>query len=271
MHAGSAVRSNHWTEHASSLATAYVRDAGTIRFELVTRAILALLGDFPQRIVDVGGGYGLQAVMLARAGHVVTIVDLDPRMLDLAKRLAAQQPSEVRSRISCILGDGQSATNTAGSGFDFACCHSVLLYEDDPTALLHELVALTRPGGFLSVVSLNPQANAMRSGLQGRWSAAVATLQAGVQMDDRYLEYREHTRERVGEILESAGARVIGWHGIGVFTDHLAETIRTENPAEVILAEWLAGSRDPYRQVARCYHLLAQRLDDVQGRDSSRC
>lgn len=256
------MNANYWTAHADLLANAYTRSEGTIRFELVTRALQAFLSE-PGRIIDIGGGYGRQAVMLARAGHSVTVLDIDPRMLRHAEMLAASEPEPVRARMRFILGEGQRGTALAGSGYDLVCCHSVLMYEDDPSPLIGELVRLARPEGLISILSVNPACNAMRSGLQARWKEVVATLQHGVQMDSLYLECREHTIENVGAALNRTGAHVLDWHGVGVFTDHLTDTIVADDPAEVILAEWLAGTRDPYRQVARCFHLIAQRDRDA--------
>jgi hypothetical protein len=78
-------------------------------------------------------------------------------------------------------------------------------------------------------------------------------------MDSSYLPYREHSRESVSGTLESLGCEIVGWQGMGIFTDHLVGPVVAEDPAEVLLAEWLAGHKDPYRQVARCYHLIARR------------
>ena len=253
------MRKNLWTEHASALADAYVRSAGPVRFELVTRALLMHMPPRPQRVVDVGGGFGRQAIMLARAGHTVVVVDFDPQMLDIAREALAAEPDDIRSRVELVQGDGQSAASLVGTGFDLACCHSVLMYEDDPAPMLLGLVNMVRRGGLISVLSLNTEARAMRSGLQGRWREAVATLKSGTQIDSQYVPSREHTREDVTRILEEAGAGVRDWHGVGVFTDHITETIYVEDPEDVYMAEWLAGSQDPYRRVARCFHLLAER------------
>lgn len=256
--------SNYWTADASRLAEAYTRNPGTIRFELITRCLLSILGDAPKRVVDVGGGYGLQAILLARAGHEVLIVDIDPRMLNHARELAAGEPPEVVRRLSFVLGDGkegagsESAIASLEGHFDLVCCHSVIMYEDDPRPMIERLVALSRPGGLLSVLSVNPDASAMRSGLQGRWRDVVATLQAGEQMDAQYAKCREHRREDIVRFMEAAGAETLGWQGIGIFTDHLTDPLVVEDAAPVFLAEWIAGNRDPYRQVARCYHLLAK-------------
>lgn len=255
---------SHWFAAADQLREAYLREAGTIRFELVTRALLAAL-PAPGRVADIGGGFGLQAVLLARAGHTVTVLDPDPAMLAIAETRAAAEPAPVRARIRCVQGLGEEAPALIGEGYDLVCCHSVLQYLDEFTPLLRALVAVARPGGLLSVMSLNPDANAMRSGLQGRWREAIATLRDGVQRDGRYLEAREHRREAVAARLRQLGARSLGWHGVGVFTDHHEGTIEAEDPAEVILAEWLAGTRDPYRRVARCWHLLAERGSKAAG------
>lgn len=74
---------NHWTRHADLLVPAYVQAAGPLRFELVTRALAAAIGDDPVDVIDIGGGFGEQAIRLARLGHRVTIVDCDLPMLEI--------------------------------------------------------------------------------------------------------------------------------------------------------------------------------------------
>lgn len=241
------------------MAQAYARGEGTIRFELVTRALLAAIPDTPQRIVDVGGGYGRQAILLARAGHVVTIIDFDSNMLAMAEQMISKEDEGVRARIDLVLGCGEDAPGILREEFDAVCCHSVLMYVCDPKPILSSLSRLTRSGGVLSILSINAQATAMRSGLQGRWLEAIASLQAGESRDGQYFPNSPHLLESICAILEQFGVKTIGWHGVGIFTDHLVETLTVADPAQVIMAEWLAGNMDPYRGVARCFHLLARR------------
>lgn len=251
--------SNLWTEHAAALADAYVRNQSPVRFELVTRSLLMHMPSEPQRVVDVGGGFGRQAIMLARAGHSVVVIDFDPNMLGIARNELSSESQDVCSRVELVLGDGEAAASLVGTDFDLACCHSVLMYQDDPAPMLSSLVGLVRKGGLISVLCVNKEASAMRSGLQGRWREAAKSLEARIQIDSQCLPSRHHTRKEVSEILRAAGARIKGWHGVGVFTDHLTEKLAVEDPEQVYLAEWLAGGRDPYRQVARCFHMLAER------------
>ncbi|EFC82943.1 hypothetical protein [Parafrankia sp. EUN1f] len=133
------------------------------------------------------------------------------------------------------------------------------MYLSQPDRLLAELVRLARPGALLSILTVNPDAVAMRSGLQGRWRDTIDQLHGTAPVDGQYQLGEAHSLQAVSAFLTSAGAPVLGWHGVGIFTDHITEEIRVPNPAEIMLAEWLAGIRDPYRQIARCCHLVAQR------------
>ncbi|MBN3924047.1 methyltransferase domain-containing protein [Nostoc sp. NMS4] len=254
------MKKNLWTENASVLAKAYARAAGTIRFEVVTRALLTHMTPKPQRVVDVGGGFGQQAIMLARAGHSVVIVDLDPRMLAIAKHKLSSESEVVRSRIELVQGDGEDVVNLVGTDFDLVCCHSVLMYEENPAPMLLSLTNLVRQGGLISVLSINTEAIAMRCGLQGQWQEAIMSLEGGTQIDSKYLPTYDHSRNHITKILESSGSLVKKWYGVGIFTDHITKPMTVENYSDIYLAEWLAGEQDPYRQVARCFHLLAERI-----------
>lgn len=249
---------NYWVEHAPALAAAYLQGDSELRFAVVTRAIAEHLGASPARVLDIGGGHAQQALRLARLGHHVTVLDIDPAMLEAARSLLQREDSAVRCRVRLVLGPGEHADLHVGSGFDLVCCHSVLMYLEDPDPMLRVLVKLAREGGLLSILSLNSDAVAMRSGLQGRWRESIEGLRKHCEAGSTYLPTSEPSLSDVCAELQAAGARLITWYGVGVFTDHLTEPIVAVEPDLVIEAEWLAGRTDPYRGVARCYHLIAR-------------
>nr|HDS0979932.1 methyltransferase domain-containing protein [Pseudomonas putida] len=251
---------NYWIEHAAALSAAYLRGDGNLRFEVVTRALLTHLSNAPARVLDVGGGHGQQAILLARAGHTVTILDIDPIMLEAARQRLMQESMLVQSRVTLVEGAGEDALEKVGDGFDAVCCHSVLLYVEDPLPLLQSLVNSTKRGGFVSVMSINSDAIAMRAGLQGHWTEAVEGLKHGHEAGVAYLPTAEPPLQTVRMLLAQMGAHIKAWYGVGIFTDHLTETLVAEDPQVVIEAEWLAGLQDPYRGVARCFHLVAERV-----------
>ena len=231
---------------------------GAVRQALVSRALLAHLPQEPQRILDVGGGAGDQAIALARLGHQVTILDVDEAMLDLARKALARESARVGDRVTLAVGSGEDASLAVGGGFDATCCHGVLMYVESPGPLLAELARVTRPGGLLSILTKNSAALAMRPGLEGRWSDAIAMFEQPSQIGNLGVRSRGDRMEDLVEVLRAGGAVLESWYGVRVFTDHLGDAPVGADFDRIVDAEWLAGQQDPYRAVGRLIHLLAR-------------
>lgn len=254
---------NYWTA-SPDLVDAFVRPGGdegtSIPLELTLRTLTAVVPEQPLRVVDLGGGDAALAVRLAMAGHEVVVQDIDPQMIALGEQRLARCPGAIRDRVRLICADGATMAADQAEVADLVCCHSVLMYEDDPAPLVRTAVTLCKPGGLVSIVAINPAAAAMRSGLAGRWAEARVALETGSDAHGPYAASRNHAREMVEALLTEAGAGIVEWSGIGIFTDHHTGPILADDPEDVLRAEWLAGRLDPYRQVARCYHLIARKL-----------
>ncbi|WP_235488019.1 class I SAM-dependent methyltransferase, partial [Frankia sp. AvcI1] len=162
-----------YTDAADYVAhTATLR--GVVRQRLVSRALIGHLPPAPARLLDIGGGNGVQALEFARRGYDVTVCEPDPRMLAETRRGLADAPESVRRRVELVRGDGRDAVDLVGTGWDATFCHGVIMFVPEPAPLLHVLVELTRPGGIISVVGKNGPALALRAGLQGRWGDTTA-------------------------------------------------------------------------------------------------
>ncbi|WP_322769836.1 methyltransferase, partial [Frankia sp. Cr1] len=213
-----------------------------------------------QRVVDIGGGAGQQALALARAGHHVTLVDHDPEMLTAAHDALAAEDPDVRRRVDIVDAPGEQASGVIGGDWDLVCCHGVLMYLDEPGPMLTALVDLARPdGGLISVLSKNAAALAMRPGMEGRWSDALAMLESSTETGRLHVPSRADTVDDISAHLTAQGARTVTWYGVRTFTDHLRDTPVGADFDLICDLEWEAGRRDPYRQVARLFHLLAIR------------
>ena len=80
-------------------------------------------------ILEGGVGSGRVALHLARAGHVVHGIDRDPAMLAALAKRVAQEPDEVRARLSWAEGDLRALPN-GPRGLVFAALNSIgLLHE----------------------------------------------------------------------------------------------------------------------------------------------
>ncbi|MDP9850443.1 methyltransferase domain-containing protein [Streptosporangium lutulentum] len=254
---------NTWTSTSDDLPDRYTRHAGTLRgalrHELVARALRTHLLADAQRILDVGGGDGHQAVQLARAGYVVTLLDPDIKMLQHAETRLAAEANDVRQRVTMVHGPGEQACDLVGTGFDAVCCHGVLMYLADPQPLLKAMVSVVRPGGLVSLLAKSANALAMRPGLKGQWAEALTAMTTTTETGNLGVPSRAHTLEELRALLTAAGATTTVWYGVRIFADHRGDEPIPGNFDQIVELEWYGGSRDPYRQVARLLHLIAHR------------
>lgn len=244
-----------YQEHTSTLR-------GVVRQRLVTRAIAEYLPAPPARVLDVGGGNGVQALALAQLGYQVTVCEPDLDMLEHAAKAIDDEPDLVRHRIQLVHGDGYDVPELVGDGWDVTLCHGVLMFVPDPDRLLRILVQVTRPGGVISVVTKNNRSIAMRAGLQGRWSDALALVdaqRAAAEVAAAGPSGCGDDADEVRAALTEAGADPLAWYGVRILTDHLGDVPPGPDLEDVVAAEWAAGTLDPYRRVARLFHLIHRR------------
>jgi SAM-dependent methyltransferase len=213
------------------------------------------------RVLDVGTGQGTQALRLARAGHQVTGLEQDPAMLSVARQALAAEPEGIRGRVRLIEGDGrETGVHFLPGSFDVVLCHGVLMYVEDPDALLAGLARMLAPGGLLSVLVRNADALAMRPGLGGDWPSTLASFDTTAYTNRLGLDVRADRLATLTGTLAGIGAPLHAWYGVRVFTDTAADGAPVPPDAETLLAaEERAGRTDPYRRVAALLHLCGVR------------
>ncbi|WP_369237761.1 class I SAM-dependent methyltransferase [Streptomyces sp. R21] len=224
-----------------------------------------IAGRFPVgqrlRVLDVGMGQGTQALRLARAGHQVTGVEQDATMVATAREALAAEPEGIRERVRLVEGDGHdTGVHFLPGSFDVVLCHGVLMYVEDPDALLAGLARMVAPGGLLSLLVRNADALAMRPGLSGDWADTLAAFDTDAYVNRLGLAVRADRLSTLTATLAGIGAPLHAWYGVRVFTDTAADGAAVPEDAETLLAaEERAGRTDPYRQVAALLHLCGVR------------
>lgn len=224
-----------------------------------------IAGRFPVgqrlRVLDVGTGQGTQALRLARAGHQVTGLEQDARMLAVAREALAAEPEGIRGRVRLVEGDGrETGVHFLPGSFDVVLCHGVLMYVEEPDALLAGLARMLAPGGLLSLLVRNADALAMRPGLSGEWAAALASFDTTAYTNRLGLDVRADRLATLTAALAGIGAPLHAWYGVRVFTDTAADGAPVPPDVQTLLAaEERAGRTDPYRQVAALLHLCGVR------------
>ncbi|WP_371672011.1 methyltransferase domain-containing protein [Streptomyces sp. NBC_00289] len=224
-----------------------------------------IVGRFPVgqrlRVLDVGMGQGTQSLRLARAGHKVTGLEQDTRMVAAAREALAGEPEGIRERVRIIEGDGRdTGVHFLPGSFDVVLCHGVLMYVEGPDALLAGLARMLAPGGLLSLLVRNGDALAMRPGLSGDWAGALGAFDTVSYRNRLGLDVRADRLDTLTGTLAGIGAPLQAWYGVRVFTDTAVD--EAEIPADIealLAAEERAGRTDPYRGVAALLHLCGVR------------
>ncbi|MEU1533689.1 class I SAM-dependent methyltransferase [Streptomyces fagopyri] len=224
-----------------------------------------IAGRFPVgqrlRVLDVGMGQGTQALRLARAGHQVTGLEQDGRMLSVARQALAAEPEGIQGRVRLIEGDGRdTGVHFLPGSFDVVLCHGVLMYVEEPDPLVAGLARMLAPGGLLSLLVRNADALALRPGLAGDWTSALAAFESAAYVNRLGLSVRADRLATLTSTLAGIGAPLHAWYGVRVFTDGAPDGAPVpDDVGSLLAAEERAGRTDPYRQVAALLHLCGVR------------
>jgi S-adenosylmethionine-dependent methyltransferase len=245
--------------------------------QAVVSGLAAQAGRAGLDIIDAGGGTGGFAVPLAGMGHHVTVIDPSPDSLAAAQRRAAEMSVPLRA----VQGDVADLVGVAGEqSADLVLCHSVLEYVDSPAGALAAIAGVLRPGGAVSVLAASAVAAVIHRAVAGRFDEArrlLAGLGGGTGAADSPGAAgqagqgaaggvaggvpRRFTLAAVTGLIEAAGLRPAGAHGVRVFTD-LVPAVLADDPvaAQALLALERAASAHPaFTGIATQFHVLGYR------------
>jgi 2-polyprenyl-3-methyl-5-hydroxy-6-metoxy-1,4-benzoquinol methylase len=231
-----------------------------VRQRLVWKSLLAALPSVtgPQgrvRVLDCGGGSGRIAVPLAGVGAIVTVVDTSADALATLRRRAEE--AGVADDVHPVQGDVEGLANlVAPASFDLVLAHGILEAVDGIGPVFAAMAGVVRPGGLLSVLTVNPAATVL--------SRALAGDLVGALRDARLLV--AHAQAPAGDISRlcaSAGLRIESQHGVGVFAELVPGAALDAPGAADSLAELEAtvAGRAPFADIAGRIHTLARRPD----------
>jgi len=156
------------------------------------------------RVLDVGCGGGLLAETLARAGAVVTAIDLAPSMVETARLHALDSGLTIDYRVE----DAERLVNTQAGKFDVVTCMEMLEHVPDPAASIAVLGRLARPGGDVFISTINRNLKSFALAIVG--AEYVANLvPRGTHEYDRLLKPSE-----IARFARAAGLEVVDIAGL---------------------------------------------------------
>jgi len=239
---------------------------GRLRQELTLRYLAQHLGSSSRRlqVLDAGGGTGGYALSLVQQGHQVCLMDFSSRMLAVARwKIERCDPSLMKRMEFCCAPVEETSRLFPPHRFDLILCHTLLEYVLELQEVLRALTAVLRPGGLLSLLLVNPCAEALRWALtRGDLEKARLALREKVSSADLFgLPRRTVRAETVREAMVQAQVEVVAQYGVRIFADYLpAEKLADpEFFAHLLELEAAAAALHPYRLIARYIQLLGRK------------
>lgn len=221
----------------------------------VLRRQAAQLGE-QLRVLDVGGGDGMDALPLALAGHDVTVVDPSEAWLGEAERRAAAAGTTIAT-IRAGLDDLPEGE------WDLVLCHFVLRYRDGTAQDVAALARRVRVGGRLSVMDVNPDGRVLRELLTGGPAAALDELLADrAKVELFHTDARKVGVESTLSEAAAAGLTLVGVFGNRIANDLLLDDAAKHDPAffaQLLALELELCDREPFNRVGASWQLVLER------------
>jgi S-adenosylmethionine-dependent methyltransferase len=232
----------------SRLAPLRQRPLERLRYTVTEANLLRHVGPGPQRVLDVAGGSGVEAIRLAALGHEVTVLDPAGAMLSIAMDVA--DAADVADRLHVVQAGALDAPEVfAGHEFDIVLCHNLLHFVDEPREVLHAVITPLRTGGLLSVLGPNDDFEPVHAAVRARDPRKAVRALARVAS--------------VGEIvamLAELGVEEVVRYGVRCVSDLLPSVDPDpEFLDELERLELAMADRMPQLLTARYFHLVARR------------
>jgi S-adenosylmethionine-dependent methyltransferase len=259
-------RATAFAQHAAEWEQYTATPLGRLRQELVIAHLLQHLRSrrAPLTVLDAGAGSGGYDLALARQGHRVCLLDLSEEMLAIARQALREANGSVEERVDfCRFPVEQAAEHFPPGHFEVVLAHTLLEYVEEPWSVLRALVHVLAPGGLLSLLVVNPHADAFRMA----WAkkdlirARQALTECVSQADLFGLPRRILPPSRIRQELSDARVKIVAEYGIRIFADYFSgeELADAAFTAKLWELEMEASRLEPYKRVARYLHLVGVR------------
>ncbi len=234
-----------------------------LKYALTRANLQRHIGSGSLRVLDAGGGNGLDAIPLAQDGHQVDLIDSSSSMLAHATANAAA--AHVSDRLVVQQGDILTlAPQLPSATFDLVLCHNVVQYVPDVADLLDVLGNLLKAGGILSLISINRYSVPYQAAfLDADLAMAYAKLDQPYDTSRIFQTAMQvYTPEELSTLLTQHGYHVAAYYGIRCLCDYWGDNQRKADPAifaQLQRLEFALTDRHPYNLLARYLQIIATR------------
>ena len=168
-------------------------------FRIRREKVLAMLPDGEgKKILDLASGPGTMIKDLRARGYAVTCVDAAPGMIEIAKKVAGDDPM-----VTCEVGDAYALRFDSGT-FDAVTATGLIEYLVDERKFLAEVARVVKTNGIAIITVPN---------VWSPWRLWNRVLRVGLRLfknQSNGLLHREYTLRRVKSLLRDHGFKPEG-------------------------------------------------------------
>ena len=235
---------------------------GKLRYHSTWKNITKHIEDRPLRILDIGGGDGMDAIHYASLGHSVTLTDCSSTMLSEAKKSAEEKG--VNQSLRYIQTGVEAVPDLSREDpFDLILCHMMIEFVPDAQALLRNTCKLLSTNGLFSVLDTNRYSDVYMQAFQKK-SLAGAYNAAGQKEYFHPWVNRLTPRFSAEEIIDQFsqnGCSLVGHYGVLSVCAYLPNEPKfdPEYYSELVKLEDNLTDRFPYYLLARFFQVIVQK------------
>jgi len=203
-----------WDEHAERYDEWYKTFHGAVEHYVDWEL---LRGHLPRnkdaRILDAAGGTGRITFPLAKMGYSVTLCDISPAMLEVARQKLLK--AGVLDRVEICECD-VCKLRFADESFDFVLCW------DGMAEAAKELIRVTKRGGQISMFLVNRHGAAIRKFSEDAASALALLRSRSGYVYDEQAKYKAVSVEEARELFEREKVKVVEIYAVCGMLDLLS-------------------------------------------------
>jgi len=203
-----------WDEHAERYDKWYERFHGAVEHYVDWELLKGYLPrNRDAKILDAAGGTGRITLPLAKMGYSVTLCDISPGMLNVARRKLRR--AGVLDKVEICECDVYKL-RFADESFDFVLCW------DGMIEAAKELIRVTKKGGTISMFLVNKYGSAIRKFPEDSDSALALLGSESSYVYDEEEKYVAVSVEEARELFEKEGVKVIEIYAVCGMLDLLS-------------------------------------------------
>jgi len=179
-------------------------------------------------VLDAGGGAGINAIMMAQRCRSVTLLDLTPRILELAEHNILK--AGMTQKITLVEGDITALHQFSDEEFSFVLCvgDSISYVLDKRFDAIRELVRVAKKGAVL-VIGCDSKYGFIRLHLsKGLLDEAIEINRSGECYDGMGPRTHLYTVDEMSALLEDNGCEILEVASTPTFADTVNKSMYYE-------------------------------------------